>query len=180
MWQKWRCHIEGETETGVFFFRRPTRRSSSRRAASTSSLCALVAWRAPRHLCFAHPPISPICRTPLFPYLSHGERQGLCFFAHPPVSPICRTPLFRISHLLFLFFKVFVFAHPPVSPICRTPRFPYLTFYSSLPDSSSRASCSMWTASPEGSTSSTHGRAGASDPCLDPPCPPPPLPPAPH
>ena len=26
------------------------------------------------------------------------------FFAHPPISPICRTPLFPISHLLFLFF----------------------------------------------------------------------------
>ena len=25
------------------------------------------------------------------------------FFAHPPISPICRTPLFPISHLLFCF-----------------------------------------------------------------------------
>ena len=27
-------------------------------------------------------------------------------FAHPPISPICRTPLFPISHLLFLFLAV--------------------------------------------------------------------------
>ena len=44
-------------------------------------------------VCFAHPPISPICRTPLFP-ISH---LLFLFFSHPPLSPICRPPLF--SHL---------------------------------------------------------------------------------
>ena len=28
------------------------------------------------------------------------------FFAHPPISPICRTPTFPISHILILFFLV--------------------------------------------------------------------------
>ena len=30
---------------------------------------------------------------------------GHLFFAHPPISPICRTPLFHISHILICFFR---------------------------------------------------------------------------
>jgi glutamine synthetase len=36
-------------------------------------------------------PISPICRTPLFPCLTFSS--VFLSFAHPPISPICRTPL---------------------------------------------------------------------------------------
>jgi hypothetical protein len=69
------------------------------------------------------PPIAPICRTALFPYLTF-----LFLFsasAHPPIAPICRTALFPYLTFLFLFSA---FAHPPIAPICRTALFPHLTF----------------------------------------------------
>ena len=52
-------------------------------------------------------PISPICRTPIFP-ISQNSILFLESFISPPrqpISPICRTPLFPISQISILSFR---------------------------------------------------------------------------
>ena len=52
---------------------------------------------------FTLTPISPICRTPLFPI----SQNWILFFALTPIPPICRTPLSpHISECIILFLKL--------------------------------------------------------------------------
>ena len=39
--------------------------------------------------------------------LTGPSGKAFTFFAHPPTSPICRTPLFPRSHIVILFFQEF-------------------------------------------------------------------------
>ena len=93
-------------------------------------------WNALLVFLFAHPPIPPICRTPLFshipPFIPVFQGVFDCGYSSLPLSlPSCapyeQTFPDQKANVALL---VFLFAHPPISPICCTPLFPYLTFYS--------------------------------------------------
>ena len=69
-----------------------------------------------------------------FPHISEfNPFFGVYYFStQTPISPICRTPLFPISQNLILSFGAESFISPPrqpISPICRTPLSPISQYF---------------------------------------------------